>query len=80
MILELNKYEYEIRNILEKIEALENGEYHERIKKPGVPNAMTIGTRLKREFIELLESIKDEDEGLKERVNKAVRELNLERR
>lgn len=75
--MDLKRYEMEIDNIDEKLIQLIEGNYHERVKKPGIPAAKTIAFNLRKDLLELLEKITNEEEGTQEKIDKAMKNFTF---
>jgi|GEM_PF-3900593 len=75
--MNLERYSIEMNNILENLNNLKQGNYHERLKKPGIPTAKTIGFRLETDIINLLEKIKDDSLGTQKSIDEAMKKLSF---
>lgn len=72
MGIDLKKYEFEIRNIIQDLEEIERGNIYENGKVPGTPSAKTYARNIKERFIGLLDKMVNDKPGDLEMIRKAM--------
>lgn len=58
-----DKYCLEIQAVMNDIEIIKNGQIYERDPVPGVPECATVGARLEKNFINLIQLIESDAKG-----------------
>ncbi len=64
--MDIKKYEFEITQIINELENLENGIFYEEgcNPHPGTASAKTIAKNVKQSFIDLMDKIKNNEPGM----------------
>lgn len=62
--MNIKRYEFEIRHIINELENMEKGNFYEVNESRGTPSAKTISKNLKSSFIDLIFKIANDKPGI----------------